>query len=228
MAHKILYCVFSLFLFCFINSTCVYSEGEEISLDYETPHLGMSIEDTIKQRRSIRHYSHEKMTFNDVSKLLYFANGVTKKNPLFGNFRAAPSAGALYPIEIYFVSNGIPDLADGLYWFNVDNNSIVIKRKGVFADQIAKFCYGQRFISQAETIFFMNAVWERTTRRYGERGRKYVLLDAGHIAQNFYLEATALGLAPCAIGAFNDNQINNFLEIDGKKESCIYIMVIGK
>ena len=205
-----------------------FSANEEILLSIEPDKTDVPIEDIILQRRTIREYSSEQMTFNEASKLLYFANGITQKNSLYKNFRAAPSAGALYPIEIYLVSNGVSDLRDGLYWFNVKNNSLVIKRKGSFANEIAQFCYGQRFIAQAEAIFLMTAVWRRTTGVYGERGRRYVILDAGHIAQNIYLEATALGLAPCAIGAFNDNQINAFLEVKSSEESCVYIMVVGK
>ncbi len=224
---KILF--FLLFFILSIN-TRRHAAGveNEIVLDYKSSGNKVLLEDAIKRRRSVREYSSKGMTFKDISKLLYFANGVTKEDSFFGNFRAAPSAGATYPIEIYLVSNGIKNLADGLYWYNVENDSIVLKKEGSFNSQVAESCYGQNFISHAESIFIMTAVWERTLKRYHERGRRYVFMDAGHIAQNIYLEATALGLAPCAVGAFDDGKMNTFLSIDGKKESCVYIMVVGK
>lgn len=230
MRNMFVYILLVMFIIHMLTIDCVCVQGVEkvISSNMESPSEGLLLEEAIKRRRSIRTYSDERMTFTEVSKLLYLANGITKRGSFFRNFRAAPSAGAQYPIEIYLAANGIRNLADGVYWFNVENNSLVLKKEGNYAERIAQFCFGQQFIAQAEAIFIMTAVWERTMGRYGQRGKQYIFLDAGHIAQNIYLEATSLGLAPCAIGAFTEGKINTLLGVDGKRESCVYIMVVGK
>ncbi|MBU1863406.1 MAG: SagB/ThcOx family dehydrogenase [Candidatus Omnitrophica bacterium] len=220
----------SMFIVQVVIVNCVYAldKGESILLYPTVRKNAMSVEETIKKRRSVRSYTGGKITLNDVSQLLYYANGITHREPPFGGFRAAPSAGATYPIELYVVSNMIDGLEDALYWYDVEKNTLEKKKKGNFVQAIAERSYGQQFIANAQVIILMTAVWQRTTGRYGERGRRYVILDAGHIGENIYLEATSLNLAPCAVGAFDDEQINDFLDIDGQRESCIYIMVVGK
>lgn len=196
------------------------------SFDHEETEQ-MTFEETVLRRRSQRAYTVETVTFDELSRLLFFTYGITGDGPQRELFRAAPSAGACHPIDLFIAVQNIDGLADGVYMYDAAQNSVRTHRKGSFQAALAKACYDQAFIAESQVVIACVARWSRTLTRYGQRGYRYVYLDAGHIIQNAYLEATYLGLRPCAVGAFDDVGINTIFDVDGKEQTVIYMMAIG-
>lgn len=203
-----------------------YKTGKEIKLP--KPDLrGLYLEEAIKKRRSIRHYKNEPLQLKEVSQLLFAAQGVTGRaggQPL----RSAPSAGALYPFEIYLIVNDVEGLQKGIYHYSPIEHSIEMIRSGDYRGEITRACLDQEMVGEAGVVFVLTAIFERTTWKYGERGYRYVYMEAGHISQNIYLQATSLGLGSVVIGAFYDKKVDKLLGIDGERECTIYIHAVGK
>jgi len=185
-----------------------------------------SLEEAIARRRSIRHFSSEPVTLPQLSQILWAAQGITDTSMAY---RAIPSAGATYPLEI-MVSCGqttIDDIVAGIYHYNMDSHSLTLHHKGDVRLELAGAALNQDFIYEAPVDIIVCAVYSRTLTRYGERGERYVHIELGHAGQNIYLQATALGLATAAIGAFNDEQVKKILRLD-KQYQPLYIMPLGK
>lgn len=179
--------------------------------------------DSIVTRRSVRDYAEEPMTIKEISTLLYVTQGITAEGK-----RAAPSAGALYPIETYLVVNNVKGLEKGLYHYIPEEHSLVIVKIGDLSADIKKAGFSQDPLEKAAVDFIWTAVFERTTEKYGDRGIRFIHLEVGHISENLYLQANSMGLGAVAIGGFSDEEVNAFLGVDGEKESVIYINVVGR
>lgn len=188
---------------------------------------GMSLEDAIVKRRSIRDYVKKPLTLTQLSQLLFASQGVTGKihNILL---RSVPSAGALYPFEIYAVINNVESLKAGLYHYSIKDHSIVLIKEGNFKKELLHAALGQSMVEDAGVVFVLSAIFDRTKSKYGERGYRYVYMEAGYISQNIYLEATSLGLGSVVIGAFDDDDVNKLIGVDGKKEAVIALHVVGR
>ena len=210
----------------------VHKELEIIKLPEPRFESDTSVEEALKGRRSIRAYKEEPLTLREVSQLLWAAYGVTKKleKPalLRGGFRTAPSAGGLYPLEIYLVAGSVEGLADGIYKYKSAGHELARIVKG---DRRAKLCeagLGQKMIENAPAVIVYSAIFERNTKKYGPRGReRYVWMDAGHSAENVYLQAYALDIGVCVSGAFIDLLVRNVMHMT-KEEEPIYIIPVGK
>jgi SagB-type dehydrogenase family enzyme len=142
--------------------------------------------------------------------------------------RSAPSAGALYPFEIYVIVNNVSGLKRGIYHYQVLTHSLELIKLGDYRSKITNCCLNQDMAGKSGVTFVLTAIFERVTFKYDERGYRYVYIEAGHISQNIYLQATSLGLGSVVIGAFYDDKINKLLKIDGKKEAAIYVHAVGK
>ncbi len=142
-------------------------------------------------------------------------------------FRAAPSAGACYPIDTYVVVNRVEGLEAGLYRYDVEGRRLGRLRTGDLSAAIAAACLDQEMAAEAAVVFAWVAAPARAKGRYRERAYRYVYLDAGHIGQNLHLAATALGLGCCAIGAFFDDEVNALLGVDGLEATAVYLSVVG-
>jgi SagB-type dehydrogenase family enzyme len=153
--------------------------------------------------------------------------GLTRLYPQVA-FRTVPSAGGLYPIEVYPIVNNVESLDQGIYHYNIPDHSLELLKKGDFRLEIAKGCLDQQMAYNAAVDFAWTAIIERSKWKYLQRCYRYIYMDAGHIGQNFYLIAEALGLGACTIGAIYDDEINKLLGIDGIQETAIYVGVIGK
>lgn len=186
----------------------------------------MSLWEAIRRRRSLRDYTNREINIGDLSLLLWATQGLTHSERGFA-FRAAPSAGATYPVETYVMANGIRGLERSIYHLDIKSWELELTREGDHSRALASAALGQMMVASACAVFIWTAVAARTTSRYGERGYRYIFMDAGHICQNLYLAATALGLGCCAIGAFRDEEVNKILGIDGKRESAIYMATVG-
>tara|TARA_B100000315_G_scaffold222250_1_gene226192 strand:- start:4419 stop:5231 length:813 start_codon:yes stop_codon:yes gene_type:complete len=187
---------------------------------------GMVLEEAIKKRRSQRNYSNKTITLNQLSQLVFAAQGATGKS--YGTLlRTAPSAGALYPFEVYLVVNAVDDLPRGMYHYSVQKHALELVKSGDFRSSITKAGLDQDMLGDSSVAFVLTSVFDRLRHKYGERGYRYAYMEAGHISQNIYLQATSLGLGSVAIGAFLDEEINKLIGIDGHNEAAIYIHAVG-
>jgi SagB-type dehydrogenase family enzyme len=185
------------------------------------------LEKVIKKRRSIREFSGKPISLKQISKILFYSAGITYKNKNWNETRRAyPSAGARYPLELYPIILNGTDIKRGIYHYNVKLHCLEIIKRGDFKNKLLEIT-NQEWVKNANMFIPISAIFKRTQMKYGERGYRYIFLDAGHLAQNIYLITTAIGLGCCTIGGFLDNEINKLLELDGKTESVIYIAVIG-
>ncbi|HUV55994.1 MAG TPA: SagB/ThcOx family dehydrogenase [Dehalococcoidales bacterium] len=186
----------------------------------------VSLEEAITQRRSLRNFSSESISQSQLSQILWSSQGITDAQ---GRYRAVPSAGAIYPLEIFIAcgENSVEGIDDGVYHYNPTSHSLSLHHKGEIRLELARAALNQEYIYQAPLDIVICALYERTTWGYGSRGERYVHIEVGHIGQNIYLQATALGLATVAIGAFYDEQVRQVLRLDIQYKP-LYIMPVGK
>lgn len=184
---------------------------------------GISVEEALLKRRSIRDYTGEALTLQEVSQLLWAAQGITDPS----GKRAAPSAGALYPLEIYVVIGSVENVAKGVYKYKPHEHELLKVLEGDKRKALAKAALEQQCIAQGAIDIVITAIYDRTTTKYGNRGIRYVHMEAGHAAENVYLQAVALNLGTVVIGAFYDNQVKEVLDLP-KNEEPLYIMPVGK
>jgi SagB-type dehydrogenase family enzyme len=197
-----------------------------IRLPHPVPTGGPPLWSVMAARRSVRHYGTEPMPLAVLSQLLWSTHGITG-NLGATELRTAPSAGACYPIEIHVVANSVERLDQGLYRYLTDDHALLLQRQGDVGAELSGAALGQRMCEQGSVTLVWTAVLPRTTGRYGKRGHRYVMLDAGHVGQNTYLAATALGYGCCTIGAFDDNAMNEIVGVDGSVEAVVYAASIG-
>lgn len=183
---------------------------------------GVSLEAALGARRSIREYADEALTLDDVSQLLWAAQGITGP----AGVRAAPSAGALYPLELYLVAGAVQGLPAGIYRYLPRRHALERTAEGDRRAALARAALRQDWVAGAPAIVALAAVYSRTTGKYGDRGRKYVHMDVGHVAQNVYLQAVALDLGTTFVGAFHDNQVKQALKLPAA-EHPLGLMPVG-
>ncbi len=202
-----------------------YRGVEEIGLPSPVGFRGLTVEEALERRRSLRDYADRALSLEALSRLLWAAQGITAER---FELRAAPSAGALYPIETYPVVHKVADVEPGIYHYAVREHALEVLETGGFQGPLTQAGLYQAFLGQANVCFVLSAIFQRTRWRYRERAYRYVLLEAGHIAQNLYLEATSMGLGACAVGAFRDDELNDLVGLDGVDEAALYIISVGE
>jgi SagB-type dehydrogenase family enzyme len=190
---------------------------EEIVLPKPKTSGGMSLEECVAARRSVRSYDTQEIGLEEVGQLCWVAQGITDERR---SFRASPSAGATYPLELYLVKS------DGLFHYFPEMHKLSKLNGSDLRGSLSQAALGQGFIEDAPLNFVIVAVYERTTRRYGERGKMYVHMEVGHAAQNIHLQAVALGLASVPVGAFYDDQVSKLLSLS-EEEVPLYIVPVG-
>jgi SagB-type dehydrogenase family enzyme len=183
--------------------------------------------DALARRRSLRAYAPPPLALGELAALLWAAAGVTARQDGFA-LRTAPSAGGLYPIEHYVVANSVEGLEQGLYHYDVLGRALERLSAGDMRLPIAHAALDQRIAADAQAVFVWTAVLERSRWKYGERFVRYVLLDAGHIAANVALAATALGLGSCQIAAFFDEEAADLLGVEPDLEPVVYMSTVGR
>jgi len=188
---------------------------------------GLGLWQILSRRRSERDFSQSPLTMQDLSQLLFSTQGVTGKVSGY-LLRTAPSAGALYPIETYLAVKRIASLTPGLYHFNIVKNAIELLQDRDVTPALCKAALDQTMVRESAVVFIWTAVVARSKWKYRERAYRYIYMDAGHIGQNLYLAAVALGLGCCTIGAFFDDEVNEILNVDGTEETAVYMGVVGK
>jgi SagB-type dehydrogenase family enzyme len=187
---------------------------------------GKPLWEAINQRRSIREFSNQTIAFSELSQLIWATQGITLKSWGF-DFRASPSAGALYPIETYLVVNRVEEIPPGLYHYDVKEARLIFLKEGHFGSELSQAGLGQGMLEEAGCVFVWTAVVGRSKWKYGERAYRYIYMDVGHIGQALYLAATALSLGCCTVGAFFDEEVDRVIGADGKKEISVYLGAVG-
>ena len=182
-----------------------------------------SLEKTLQERRSIRQYKNAPIPLSDLSQLLWASQGISGP----GGRRTAPSAGALFPLNVYIIAGNVTGLSAGIYSYDPHKHELTRVAEGDARAEMSKAALGQSSIKNAPAVLVLSAVYERTTVKYGERGIRYVHMEAGHAAQNIYLQAAALNLGTVVIGAFDDDGIRRVLRMTGR-EHPLYLMPVGK
>jgi SagB-type dehydrogenase family enzyme len=183
--------------------------------------------EVLKNRKSLRNFSREPLDINELSSLIFGITGITRIYPQYA-FRTVPSAGGLFPIESYIILNNVETIEPGIYHYNIKDHSIECLKTGDFRAEAMRGCLDQKMVYDSAITFIWTAIIERSKWKYLQRCYRYIYMDVGHIGQNFYLTAEALGLAACTIGAIYDDELNNLLEIDGIQETAVYIGITGK
>jgi SagB-type dehydrogenase family enzyme len=183
----------------------------------------VSIEQALRERGSIRGYAGLPLSLSELSQVPWAAQGSSRHT----GRRTAPSAGALYPLELYVVAGNVTGLPPGVYLYRTGSHELQRIASGDRRVELGMAARGQPAVSGAAADLVFAAVYERTTVKYGERGNRYVHMEAGHAAQNVYLQAESLGLGTVAIGAFDDEGVKKAAELT-IREQPLYIMPIGK
>lgn len=178
---------------------------------------GMSLNESLEKRRSSRSFEERTLTREAESQLLWAAQGVTDRA---SGHRTAPSAGALYPLEMYMLEGGV------LYHYLPGTHSLETVTRGIDHGRLADAALGQAFAGQAPVVFVIAGVFERTGAKYGQRAERYVHMEAGHAAQNLLLEATSLGLGAVPVGAFDDARVSGLLGLPAGS-SPLYLIPTG-
>jgi SagB-type dehydrogenase family enzyme len=190
------------------------------------PERDTALWQVLKTRHSVRSFAAKPLACQDLSRLLWASQGITRVNR-GSEFRSAPSAGALYPVETYLAVHDVESIPSGLYHYAVKTHELEQLNAGDFRLQAAQAALDQDMAYSANAVFFWTAVFERAKWKYRQRAYRYVYLDAGHLAQNLALAAEGLRLGSCQIAALYDDEANGLLELDGISESVLYMSVVG-
>jgi SagB-type dehydrogenase family enzyme len=177
----------------------------------------VSVEEAIEARRSVRGYSSREIPLEDISQLLWACQGITDKAR---GLRASPSAGALYPLEIYLVKK------DGIFHYISDGHLLEKVADKDVRGELAQAAYSQGYVAEAPIGIVIAAIYERVMSKYGDRGIRYTDMEAGHAAENVFLQAKALGLDSVAVGAFGDAAVARILGLP-KDTKPLYILPVG-
>jgi len=184
----------------------------------------VAVEEAIERRRSVRDTGPDPLSLRELGQLAWAAQGITD---VLQGLRAAPSAGATYPLEIDLLVTGMEELPDGVYRYLPREHALVLRLPGDQRAAAARAAFGQPWVRDAPVVMLISAVMARTEARYGGRAERYVHLEAGHAGQNVYLQATALGLVTVAVGAFDDDALARALGL-ADEERPLYLLPLGR
>ncbi len=203
-----------------------YPSSKTIQLPNVLQEATIGFSEVLRRRKSIRAFSNQPLSMGDLGFLLWASTGIQRLEQGY-EFRTAPSAGALYPIETYIVANNVEDVEKGVYHYNIKNHLLEKIKTGSFGDDLAHAALDQKMCATASVVFIWTAVFRRSKWKYSQRAYRYIYLDAGHIAENLALAAASITCGSCQVGAFFDDEINSIVGIDGTEESAICLSVVG-
>ncbi len=218
-------CLFSIRNLAIIVLICWVQQGMteiQIVLPESSVHGGPALAEALAGRRSVRDYAARELTLEQLAQLLWATQGTNDPSGL----RTAPSAGALYPLELLVVAGNVSGLDSGVYRYRVRNHALERMASGDLRSRLAKAAMEQAWVAEGAIVLVITAVYERTTRKYGHRGKRYVHIETGHAAQNLLLQAAALGLGAGMIGAFDDAAVARLLELPAS-EHPLYLLPVG-
>lgn len=186
------------------------SKSDVIQLPPPEYKSSISIEEAILKRRSVREYKNEPLSLADVSQILWSAQGITDKPD---ELRTAPSAGALYPLEIYLIASNVKELSEGIYKYDPFKHTINKIIGGDKRLEISNAALRQNAIESSSAMIVITAIYERTSVKYGKRAERYVHMEVGHVGQNIYLQTISLRLGTVMMGAFKDESLKKVLNL---------------
>jgi SagB-type dehydrogenase family enzyme len=194
-----------------------------VALPPASPTGSVSVEQALRARRSIREFRSAPLTLTEVAQLLWAAQGITDAE----GHRTAPSAGAMYPLELYLAAAQVEGLPPGVYRYLPREHALEPVREGDIRTPLMAAALNQACVGAGPALLIFTAVYERTTGRYGDRGVRYVHMDVGHAGQNVHLQAVALGLGTVVVGAFDDDAVRRIIGAPANEEP-LYIMPVGR
>lgn len=201
------------------------------SIELPSPANDSTFSELLRSRHSCRQFARRPLPLNLLSDLLANSYGILDVVPRpygsWGCTRPVPSAGGLYPLEIYLAVAAVEGIADGVYHYNALHHRLESMTTGAVLDGIGDYLLQQHFLRNANVILFLSADLARTTKKYGPRGYRYVLLEAGHCAQNLCLLSSEQRLGVICIGGFLDGKLNRLINLDGTNEAVVYCVGIG-
>ena len=207
------------------STTLSHAIDETQTIALPAPQLKgpVSIEETIEGRRSVRDYTDEPLSLEELGQLLWAMQGIT--SPHGG--RAAPSAGGTYPLEVFVVSGAVTGVPPGAYRYGPASHDLTLVVGGDVRASLQAASLNQQWVGAAPVDIVVAAIYERTMERYGERGIRYVHLEAGHAAQNLCLQAVGLGLGAVTVGAYHDEDVKALLKMTSEEEP-LYLIPVGR
>jgi len=185
----------------------------------------MSVEEAIARRRSVRHFSGKPLSLRAISQILWAAQGITEPE---SEFRSVPSAGALYPLELYLVARkgGVEGLPEGVYHYEPKGNRLTLIKDGDSSSDLEAATWNQGIVKEASATIVITGVFSRTAEKYGRRGSQYVYQESGHAAQSAFLQAVALGIGTVVIGAFSESAVRHAIGAE-LNERALYLQPLG-
>ena len=203
----------------------VSNSGKALTIPLPEPRQDgdVSLEQSLLQRRSIRSFADKPLTLGEVSQILWAAQGITDAR----GHRTAPSAGALYPLELYLVAGNVDELTPGIYSYKPERHELELLSEGDIRVDLARAALGQTSVRDGALAVVFTAIYKRTTGKYGERGVRYVHIEVGHAAQNLVLQATAMDLGAVTVGAFEDEKVADIMGLPDD-EKPLYIIPVGR
>jgi SagB-type dehydrogenase family enzyme len=209
------------------------SDSKKSVVDLPSPSeikvASMNLRRVIEDRKSVRKYLRKPLSLNELSWLLWCTQGVKQITERPSTIRTVPSAGARHPFETYLIVNRVNGLKPGLYQFLATKHKLLtLDLDETLVDKFSSANWSSEMLSKCAVIFIWIAISNRMTYRYGNRGFRYLHLDAGHVCQNLYLATEVIECGSCAVGGFYDDDVNALLNLDGEEKFVIYMATVGK
>lgn len=216
------------------NTKSLYKEVRTIELPIPNPLLtSLNFFDTILKRRSVRNFSDDSITLEELSTILFYSVGITgeyieTKNYPHIDLKAYPSAGGLYPLDLYILINNVQEIDKGIYYYDESNNSLKLVVKNFDSSRFHEITLSYNLSTEAAFTVYILGELKLTGYKYGDRAYRFMNLEAGHIAQNLYLASTAIGAGAVASGGFLDEEILKLIALNNKDIFVLYEIIIGK
>jgi len=209
---------------------CLPYEGYPIiQLPKPTSSLQVPLSDVLNDRQSARDFAPHSINLDQLGTLLHYAYGIRQRNDDFPrSFRFTPSGGGLFPLELYVHTESLEGQSSGLYHYNPLHHHLCLLREGGQGALLGESMVQGKIVTQASVVIFLTAIFERSIFKYGDRGYRFILMEAGHVAQNLNLVAGALNLGCLNIGGFYDRKVDAFLGLDGVTHSTLYLVALGQ
>ena len=183
----------------------------------------------IPDSRSIRRYAHTPLSLEELAFLLWATQGVTERHGDEATFRPVPSAGARHAFETYLYCRRVETLEEGIYrYLPLEHRLLFEFTEPDLAARISEACLGQRFVGQGAVTFFWSVIPYRMEWRYGPAAHRVLPMDVGHVCQNLYFSAEAIGAGACAVAAYDQEALDALLHLNGEEEFVIYLAPVGK
>jgi SagB-type dehydrogenase family enzyme len=208
-----------------------YADMPKVALPRDFPRTSTSLDEALRRRTTARRFGGGSIELAQLAKVMHASYGVTRDNvdTIFPRpFRIIPSGGALYPLELYVEALDVEGLERGLYHYDPEDHSLDLLRLEEDAAPPSRLFVQGELCLTAAAVIFVSAIFYRSTFKYGDRGYRFVLLEAGHLAQNAALTAVDLGLAFVEVGGYFDRDVDRYLGFDGLSESTVYVLLLGQ